>query len=153
MSQLLKRMSQLLKRISRRAAWTGHRGATERQRAAGLHKERTVRKKRPDEDFPKGFLRKRILRFVICASTPPHPEELGRKIRFRIETVKNGALEDGLETEFDGQYLNEIIENRIEENSVNGNYNAPASTKNRMTFDDVRILLIDERGREINAEN
>jgi hypothetical protein len=65
MSHLLNRMNHLLKRISRRAAWTVQRGATERQRAAGLRKERTVRKKRPDEDFPKGFLRKRILRFVI----------------------------------------------------------------------------------------
>ncbi|MDR1602439.1 MAG: DUF6175 family protein [Tannerella sp.] len=80
-------------------------------------------------------------------------EELGRKIRFRIETVRNGALEDGLETEFDGQYLNEIIENWVEENTVDGNYNMPASTKNRMTFDDVRIPLFNERGRAINAEN
>ncbi|MDR0698748.1 MAG: DUF6175 family protein [Tannerella sp.] len=78
---------------------------------------------------------------------------IGRKIRFRIETVRNGALEDGLETEFGGQYLNEIIEDWVEENSKDGNYNVPASTKNRMTFDDVRIPLHNERGRAINAEN
>jgi hypothetical protein len=80
-------------------------------------------------------------------------EALGRKIRFRIETVRNGSLEDGLETEFNGQYLNEIIENWVEANSVDGNYNVPASTRNRMTFDDVRIPLFNDRGRAINAEN
>jgi hypothetical protein len=79
--------------------------------------------------------------------------ELGRKIRFRVETVRNGSLEDGLETEFDGQYLNEIIEKWVEDNSVDGNYNVPASTRNRMTFDDVRIPLFNDRNRAINAEN
>jgi hypothetical protein len=79
--------------------------------------------------------------------------ELGRKIRFRIETVRDGTLSDGLETEFGGEYLNEIIENWVEDNSVNGSYNVPASTKNRMTFDDVRIPLFNDRGRAINAEN
>jgi hypothetical protein len=79
--------------------------------------------------------------------------EYGRKIRFRIETVRNGVLEDGLETEFDGQYLNEIIENWVEENSVNGNYSVPASTRNRMTFNDVRIPLFNEKGRAIDARN
>ncbi|MDR1455746.1 MAG: DUF6175 family protein [Tannerella sp.] len=80
-------------------------------------------------------------------------EELGRKIRFRIETARNGALEDGLETEIGGDYLYDIIENWVRANTVDGNFNVPTSTRNQMAFDDVRIPLFNNRGQAIDAGN
>jgi hypothetical protein len=80
--------------------------------------------------------------------------ENGRQISMRIDRSSNSVLlTSGLNTDFGGKDLSEIIEDWVAENTVNGNFNVTAASKNVMDFDNVRIPLYNEQGRAIDARN
>lgn len=63
------------------------------------------------------------------------------------------SLEYGLETEYDGMELTEIIENWVAENTVGGRYNLTDATENFMSFEEVRIPLLNEKERAVDARS
>ena len=70
----------------------------------------------------------------------------GREIVVRIKTWDD--FEDGLEAEYDGQELSEIIEDWMADNTVQGRFNTSDVTENFMLFEQVRIPLeIEDKGR------
>lgn len=71
--------------------------------------------------------------------------EKGRQVSVRIKAWDD--FEDGLEAEFDGVELTEIIENWMSEHCVQGRYHLSDATENMMYFDEIRIPLFDENGR------
>jgi hypothetical protein len=73
----------------------------------------------------------------------------GREVTIRIK--KWGNWTNDLETEFEGQELNEIIEDWISKNTVNGKFNTTDATENMMIFEQVRIPLYDANGKSIDA--
>lgn len=88
----------------------------------------------------------------FCGQLQNHFDDIaknGRKISVRIKVWD--SFEDGLEAEFDGMELSEIIENWMDENCVNGSAHLSDATENMMYFDVARIPLKNEKGREIDA--
>jgi len=71
--------------------------------------------------------------------------EKGRQVSVRIKAWDD--FEDGLEAEFDGVELSEIIENWMTDNCVQGRNHLSDATENMMYFDEIRIPLFDESGR------
>ena len=70
----------------------------------------------------------------------------GREIIVRIKVWDD--FENGLETEFDGEELSTIIENWMQDNTVNGRFNTTDATENMMLFEQVRIPMeIEEKGK------
>lgn len=69
--------------------------------------------------------------------------ENGREISVRIKTWDD--FEDGLETEFDGKELGEIIEDWMADNTVQGRFNTSDATESMMLFEEVRIPLYMEK--------
>ena len=65
--------------------------------------------------------------------------EQGREITVRIKVWN--SFEDGLEREFDGVELGEIIEKWMAENTVEGRFNTSEATENMMLFEQVRIPM------------
>ena len=71
--------------------------------------------------------------------------ENGREITVRIKVWDD--FEDGLETEFDGKELSEIIEDWMADNTVKGRFNSDVSD-NMMYCEEVRIpLYIEKEGK------
>jgi hypothetical protein len=80
--------------------------------------------------------------------------ENGRIASLRIVRWDNNRLPDGLETEFDGKYLSEIIENWVAENTVQGNYHLPnGASEDLMVFESVRIPCFNADGKAIDTYN
>ena len=77
--------------------------------------------------------------------------QYGRKIIVQIKVFDDFADGDGLETEFDDKQLNEIIEDWMADNTVEGRYNLSTSTDNQMIFKAVRIPLFEERDGKARA--
>jgi hypothetical protein len=78
--------------------------------------------------------------------------ENGREITFNVQVWDDGALEDGLETEFDGQYLSDIIERWVGENTVQGRFNLDNASDTYLSFKQVRIPLYEgERALDTRA--
>lgn len=75
--------------------------------------------------------------------------ENGREISVRIKVWDD--FEDGLETEFDGKELSEIIEDWIADNTVKGRFVTADATENMMLFEEVRIPLYMEKEGKIRA--
>lgn len=75
----------------------------------------------------------------------------GRAIKMRILTWD--SFEDGLMAEYDGEELHEIIEDWVAANTVNGKFGSPdlSPSGNRMTIEQVRIPLQNEKGRDLDA--
>lgn len=73
----------------------------------------------------------------------------GREIIVRIKVWDD--FEDGLEREFDGKELGEIIENWMAENTVQGRFNTSEATENMMLFEQVRIPLEVESGEKTKS--
>lgn len=73
----------------------------------------------------------------------------GRQISVRIKAWDD--FEDGLEAEYDGKELSEIIEGWMTDNCVEGRNHLSDATENMMYFDEVRIPLFDESGRATDA--
>lgn len=73
----------------------------------------------------------------------------GREITLRIKTWN--SMEDGLETDFDGQELSEIIEAWMADNTVQGRFSTTDATENMMYFEQVRIPLFNDKNRAVDA--
>ncbi len=78
-------------------------------------------------------------------------ETKGRAIKLNILTWEN--LTEGLQTEIDDIELSEIIENWLEENTMNGKYGTPElnPSGNRMTIEQVRIPLVNDKGKDLST--
>lgn len=73
----------------------------------------------------------------------------GREITLRCKKWNDSEFD--LESEFEGKELGEIIEDWISENTVQGRFNTSDATENMMYFEQVRIPMVNEKGRAIDA--
>ena len=88
----------------------------------------------------------------FCSQLMNHFEDMaqnGREIIVRIKVFDD--FEDGLETEYNGSELSEIIEDWMADNTVQGRFNLSESTENMMYFEQVRIPLFEERDGKARA--
>ena len=76
-------------------------------------------------------------------------QENGREIRVAIKAWD--SLDYGLETEFGGMELTEIVEDWISAHTQGGRYSLTDVTENNMSFEQVMIPLYDERERALDA--
>ncbi|MBO4447699.1 MAG: hypothetical protein J5764_06200 [Bacteroidales bacterium] len=92
---------------------------------------------------------------VFCDRLQAYFDDLlenGREISFNVRVFDNPDGFD-LEKEYDGKELREIIEDWMNENTVNHSYNLVDDSEVFMNFESVRIPLYDERGRAMAAGN
>lgn len=73
----------------------------------------------------------------------------GREITIRCKKWNDSDVD--FESEFNGKELGELIEDWIAENTVQGRYNTSDATENMMYFEQVRIPMVNEKGRAIDA--
>lgn len=73
----------------------------------------------------------------------------GREVTIFIKTWDSWG--NDLEEEFDGEFLQDIIDNWMAENTVSGRYSLTDATESFMRFEQVRIPLFDESGRAIDS--
>ena len=74
---------------------------------------------------------------------------LGRNIA--VQVMRWDSAEFNLETEFGGTELGEIIEEYLAANTVNKQYSTDMATANKMVFSNVRIPMITEGGKAMDA--
>ena len=74
----------------------------------------------------------------------------GREITFMIE-VEEDALDDYLNTRFEGTPLNRIIRTWVSENTVNRNFSVESSSEDYIDFSQVRIKTYDDDGIALDA--
>ena len=75
----------------------------------------------------------------------------GREIIINIK--KWDDWEEDLESEFNGSTVVDIIEDWLHENTVNDSFNLSDATENFAQFEQVRIPLVNESGRSVDARN
>lgn len=75
----------------------------------------------------------------------------GREIIINIK--KWNDWEEDLESEFNGSTVVDIIEDWLHENTVNDSFNLSDATENFAQFEQVRIPLVNESGRSVDARN
>ena len=75
----------------------------------------------------------------------------GRQVKIHISLFDE--FDGDLESDFDGAELNEIIEDWMAANTVNGKFNTVVATQNQMLFENVAIPLPNERGRDMDARS
>ena len=73
----------------------------------------------------------------------------GREIKVRIQMFDGVGFD--LEEEYDGDELTEIIEDWFADNSVQGRFSLQDATENFMQFEQVRIPMMNEKGRAVDA--
>lgn len=73
----------------------------------------------------------------------------GREVSITIKTWDSWGYD--LEEEYDGDFLQDIIDNWMYDNTVSGRYSLADATETFMRFEQVRIPLYDERGRSIDS--
>lgn len=73
----------------------------------------------------------------------------GREILLTIRTWD--SWENDLETEFDGDELIDVIQGWMEKNTVNGNFNLSDQTEYMAQFEQVRIPMLDAKGKALDA--
>ncbi|MCF0218443.1 MAG: hypothetical protein HUK14_01555 [Muribaculaceae bacterium] len=73
----------------------------------------------------------------------------GREITLRCKKWNDSEVD--FESEFNGKELGEIIEDWISDNTIQGRFNTSDATENMMYFEQVRIPMISEKGRAIDA--
>ena len=73
----------------------------------------------------------------------------GREIVLTVRCWDN--WENDLETEYDGNELTDCIQDWLAEHTVNSSYNYSDGTETFAQFEQVRIPLLDERGRAMDA--
>ena len=75
----------------------------------------------------------------------------GREISVSVRLFDNGS---GLsfEDEYDGDELSQIIDDWMNENTVQHRYSLKSSSATRLEFNQVRLPLYDERGRAMDAK-
>ena len=76
----------------------------------------------------------------------------GREITIRVQIWDNGSGTD-LETEYGGKELNEIIDEWMSKNTVQGRFSKSESSENYMFFEQVRIPLYNESGKSQDAKD
>lgn len=74
----------------------------------------------------------------------------GRPIKANIKVFADD-FDGDLESEYDGYELNEIIEEWVAANTVNGKFTTAVATQNQMQFDNVYIPLQNDKGRDLDA--
>lgn len=80
--------------------------------------------------------------------------EQGREIRVRVQMFDPSAVGFDLEEEQpDGDELSEVIERWMELNTVQGRFNVADATENFMDFEQVRIPMVNDKGRAVDARN
>ncbi|MGI6477844.1 MAG: DUF6175 family protein [Salinivirgaceae bacterium] len=75
----------------------------------------------------------------------------GREIKVRIQMFDGVGFD--LEEEYDGDELSEKIEDWFAENTVQGRFSLQDATENFMQFEQVRIPMMNEKGRAVDARN
>lgn len=75
----------------------------------------------------------------------------GREVILRIKVF--GSWGEDLESEYDNMELSEVIENWVNDNTVNHRFSLSDATENMMLFEQVRIPLLDEKERPVDARN
>lgn len=75
--------------------------------------------------------------------------ENGREVSIFIKTWDSWGYD--LEEEFDGEFLQDIIDDWMYDNTVSGRYSLADATETFMRFEQVRIPLYDERERSIDS--
>ena len=78
-------------------------------------------------------------------------ETNGREIRLTCQRWADWEYD--FESEFDDEELADIIEGIVAENAMNGKYGSPSISENRMDFAQLRIPLVNEKGRDMDARN
>jgi hypothetical protein len=73
----------------------------------------------------------------------------GREVTIFIKTWDTWGYD--LEEEFDGEFLQDIIDNWMADNTVSGRYSLTDATETFMRFEQVRIPLYDDKGRSIDS--
>ena len=74
---------------------------------------------------------------------------LGRNIA--VQVMRWDSAEFNLESEFGGKELGEIIEEYISANTVNKQYTTDMATSNKMVFSNVRIPMVNQDGKAMDA--
>ncbi len=75
----------------------------------------------------------------------------GREVKLQIKVFKDWG--NNLETEFHNKSLNEIIEEWLQENTVNSKYNISSYTENLMNIEEVRIPILDKNNRGVDTRS
>lgn len=75
----------------------------------------------------------------------------GREIKVRIQMFDGVGFD--LEEEYDGDELSEKIEDWFADNTVQGRFSLQDATENFMQFEQVRIPMMNEKGRAVDARN
>lgn len=73
----------------------------------------------------------------------------GREVTIFIKTWDSWGYD--LEEEFDGEFLQDIIDNWMADNTVSGRYSLTDATETFMRFEQVRIPLYDDKGKSIDS--
>ena len=73
----------------------------------------------------------------------------GREIILNVKRWEN--WENDLETEYDGNALLSILEEWLHEHTVNDSFNLTDATENYVLFEQARIPLVNEKGRNVDA--
>ena len=73
----------------------------------------------------------------------------GREVTVIVEAWDD--FEDGLYAEYDGDELHEIIYDWMADNTVNGKFNRTKTSDNYMRFENARIPMQNEKGRDMDA--
>ncbi|HPW66680.1 MAG TPA: DUF6175 family protein [Salinivirgaceae bacterium] len=75
----------------------------------------------------------------------------GREIKVRIQMFDGVGFD--LEEEYDGSELSEKIEDWFAENTVQGRFSLQDATENFMQFEQVRIPMMNDKGRAVDARS
>jgi hypothetical protein len=75
--------------------------------------------------------------------------ENGREVKLQFKIFKDWEL--NLDSEFQGQTLNQIIEDWLQKHTFNSKYNISSYTENFMNVDQVKIPLLDNSNRGVDA--
>lgn len=73
----------------------------------------------------------------------------GREVSLRILTFS--SFDGDLESEYEGEELNAIIEKWVSDNTVKGRFSTTDATENMMLFEQVRIPLYDANNRAVDT--
>jgi len=73
----------------------------------------------------------------------------GREISLTVRCWD--SWDKDLETEYDGEELTDCIQSWLHKNCVNGSYNLSDGTESFAQFEQVRIPLLDEKGKAVDA--
>lgn len=95
-------------------------------------------------------IKERIPEFTAQMDKWYHNAQLnGREILLTVRTWD--SWENDLETEYEGDELLDVIQGWIEGHTVNGNFNLSDQTEYMAQFEQVRIPMLDEKGKALDA--